>query len=117
MALRPLRRCRLPGCRNLTRNRSGYCDDHERGYRLEKEGRMKVPDPLYVSTRWRKLRALWLAEHPLCERCRIMGAIVPATTVHHKVEVKDGGGELDMANLESLCTSCHNQVHGRRGAG
>jgi 5-methylcytosine-specific restriction endonuclease McrA len=68
----------------------------------------------YTSLRWRKTRALKLANNPLCESCRSRGMYVAATMVHHS----KGLGEchehaLDMDTLVSLCTACHNREHKR----
>lgn len=53
-----------------------------------------------------------LRQDPLCERCKREGRYVPATHVHHKVEVRDDPGRaLDIENLESLCTPCHSRIH------
>lgn len=67
------------------------------------------------SHKWRKLRAYILHESPLCEHCAEQGLTVPATDVDHK----DGNpGNNSMANLQSLCHSCHSTKtasdHGKR---
>ena len=64
--------------------------------------------------KWRKCRAAFLAEHPLCERCDRAGLVVEAVHVHHR----DGQGPLgergyDFENLESLCERCHNSETAR----
>jgi 5-methylcytosine-specific restriction endonuclease McrA len=42
----------------------------------------------------------------------------PATDVHHKIPLVDGGSFLDQANLEPLCRRCHaietGKLHERR---
>ena len=43
-----------------------------------------------------------LAVQPRCQGC---GAV--ATEVDHITPLADGGAELDPANLQSLCQSCH----------
>ena len=35
--------------------------------------------------RWRRARAAFLAQHPLCAACRAQGRVVPATVVDHVV--------------------------------
>jgi 5-methylcytosine-specific restriction endonuclease McrA len=32
-----------------------------------------------------------------------------ASLVDHITEIKDGGAALDIANLQSVCQSCHNK--------
>ena len=63
----------------------------------------------YASTRWRRLRVSFLAEHPLCEDCRKAGRLTSAAHVHHVLERKDRPDlALDPSNLEALCPPCHN---------
>jgi len=63
----------------------------------------------YDTTRWRKLRNWHLANHPLCVMCAQQGRDEAATTVDHIIK-HEGNYDLfwDAANLQSLCTSCHN---------
>ena len=63
---------------------------------------------LYNSRQWRKLRALQLAEHPLCRMHAELGQVVAATVVDH---IKPHKGDMDLfldgGNLQSLCKQCH----------
>ncbi len=56
------------------------------------------------SARWRKLRAYILNESPMCEHCMDRGILTPATDVDH---VNGDPSDNSMANLQSLCHSCH----------
>lgn len=59
----------------------------------------------YSSPQWRRLRALKLAEDPLCARC---GSA--ANEVHHcKPVVTHPELALVKSNLESLCKPCHSR--------
>ena len=78
----------------------------------------KVADALYRSREWRALVARLKAERGAwCCRCgsgrRIVG--------DHVVEVKDGGAELDPANVQLLCHACHQRktadARAKRAAG
>ncbi len=64
------------------------------------------PDRKFLWSRvWReRIRPAWLAEHPLCEFCLLLGQTVPATEIDH-VKRPEGDWELqrDFANLRSLC--------------
>lgn len=68
----------------------------------------KVAERFYASPQWRGLVAAIKRERGnWCQRCgaggkgaRIIG--------DHVVERKDGGAELDPANVELLCLPCHN---------
>ena len=60
------------------------------------------------SARWQKLRRLKRANDPLCQPCKAEGLTVPAQQVHHIVAVKvDASLAYTLANLLSVCTSCH----------
>lgn len=52
---------------------------------------------------WRRLRAVVLAEKPVCEGC----GRESATDVDHKIRRGEPGGTDDMANLVALCHRCH----------
>ncbi|HYF88987.1 HNH endonuclease signature motif containing protein [Azospirillum sp.] len=82
----------------------------------------KVAERFYASPEWRALRSSLIRQRGRrCERCgktheddgapvRLIG--------DHKRERKDGGAELDPANVELMCLACHNaktaQVRARR---
>ena len=53
---------------------------------------------------WRKLRKYILEQSPLCEHCDQRGLVVEATDVDH---VNGDPSDNSMANLQSLCHSCH----------
>lgn len=97
MPSRPPRPCAHPGCREVVSS-GCRCAAH----RVTETRRQKRPDPFYISTRWRRLRALVLRASPLCALC---GAV--ATLVDHIVPIKAGGADLDPKNLRSMCASCH----------
>jgi 5-methylcytosine-specific restriction endonuclease McrA len=71
----------------------------------ERQTKRKEDISFYHNKRWVKLRALKIAEFPMCERC---GAAL-AQHVHH---IKPRKTHPDLAfeyeNLESLCIPCHN---------
>ncbi|MCU0871967.1 MAG: HNH endonuclease [Pirellulaceae bacterium] len=60
---------------------------------------------------WRRERAAWLAQFPLCAIHLQAGEIEPATVVDHKVPHE---GQQDPAfwnreNWQSLCKACHDK--------
>ena len=75
------------------------------------------------------IRADYLRQHPLCERCRregIAAGVLPdgyitsAVDVHHKIPVERGRTPQEMEwlaynlggnNLEALCIPCHIKTH------
>jgi 5-methylcytosine-specific restriction enzyme A len=69
----------------------------------------------FYSARDRKrTRAVKLAAAPLCEVCLAADRVTPASHVHHVAELADRP-ELayTLANLQSLCRSCHTRIHSR----
>ena len=81
----------------------------------------KVYDELIQCKRWRDVRAAYLTEHPLCERCKREGIVRAATEVHHLLEVELGRTRVEMearaystANLQALCRECHRAEHTER---
>lgn len=84
---------------------------------LTRKERQKV----YQSVQWQRLRAAYLAEHPLCEDCRQRGKVTAADDVHHVrsfMTATDPGERmrlaLDYGNLRALCKVCHQLEHNRR---
>lgn len=75
---------------------------------------MKRP---YDSERWRKARAWFLAQNPLCAYCARMGRDKGATAVDHIKPWKEGKTAAeryqlfwDSENWQPLCASCHSGV-------
>ena len=76
---------------------------------------------LLNSKRWKTIRANYLRQHPLCERCLREGPYYrSAVDVHHRVPVESAKNEQEMerlaynmdgGNLEALCIPCHIKTH------
>jgi 5-methylcytosine-specific restriction protein A len=66
--------------------------------------------------RWRKARAAFLAQHPLCAACRVQGRVVAATVVDHIVPHR-GDQKLfwDETNWAPACKPCHDAKTAREG--
>jgi len=91
------------GCPSLTE--STYCDAHSPAERPKKND-----PPLSYDNRWRKLRQMFIAKHPVCRACEIKGRTTPAQEVDHIIPWR-GNVTLLRAdwNLQSLCRSCHHK--------
>ena len=85
--------------------------DHrvEERRRYDKYQRSKDVNKKYGRA-WKKIRARYVAAHPLCEMCQAEGRLTPTEIVHHIKELSDGGTH-DFSNLMSVCKSCHNKIH------
>lgn len=128
MPQRPLKPCRKIGCSNLTRDISGYCEQHKKEA-IERERHRKQQEykryddqrkqekewHFYKSNEWKRIREMALArDHYLCQECLKEGKLTVASTVHHIIEIKeDWSKRLDLDNLITLCEYHHNKVHGR----
>lgn len=79
-------------------------------------GRKRSNSDFYNSTAWRKARASYLFNRPLCAICYQEGEFVGAKVVDHIVPINEGGAKLDPDNFQGLCNMHHNQKSGREGA-
>ncbi len=80
MAQAPLKIC--PGCRRAY-TREKRCEACAKIPRQRSVSSNRPGDPFYSCARWRKLRRMYLAAHPLCVDCERIGRTEPATEVHH----------------------------------
>ena len=111
MALKPLKPCRHPGCRSLTRD--GYCPKHKpkrAPRRTSAEYHSWYSLPVWTDD----LRPAQLLREPFCRECARHGRRVRATDVDHIVDHKGEWSKFcDRSNLESLCHSCHSRKTAR----
>lgn len=89
--------------------------------RYEHHGKDAEIKKLYNTVRWRKLRAAYLAEHPLCEDCLERDEVSQAVEIHHITPISTGITPEQMQilsysweNLISLCADCHHRRHGKK---
>ena len=69
----------------------------------------------YLSADWRNMRAYKLQLMPYCEECAKNGKIVPATEVHHIIDIVDAPDLiLSFDNLQCLCHACHSSITFKR---
>lgn len=109
--------CRSSHCGTLL-DRPGYCPAHinqiidrRDEYKRRKAivtDEYKERNRFYQRSAWKKLRSAQLRIEPLCRKCRETGALVEATVVDHITPIASGGAELELSNLQSLCTKHHN---------
>lgn len=106
MPMKPLRPCKYPGCRELTRD--GYCKKHKN---LKKaRGESERWHYLYLGSRWKRMRSEHLLNEPFCRECAKKGIRTKGNEVDHLVPHR-GNLELffDKKNLQTLCKSCHSR--------
>jgi len=108
MALLPLKPCAYSGCPATIRE-GRYCSRHKTIASREYDKQHRCNYKQNYGWHWRKIRQLYVANHPLCERCLEAGQYIPVDEVHHILPV-DKGGTHDDDNLISLCRSCHGKT-------
>jgi len=114
MPYKAKRPCKVPLCPNYAEEGSRYCKEHARMVSPRYDPRPNASQRGY-DWRWQRLRKLYLKHNPLCERCKRMGSVTSADTVHHKKQIKEYPElRLEWDNLESLCRDCHEVVEGRK---
>jgi 5-methylcytosine-specific restriction protein A len=120
MPERPLAPCKHCGCPELTRNKSGYCDDHQdeykpRDYQSENKRRGSASSKGY-GYRWQKYR-VWFLRQPANQICKLHlpGCTVVATEVDH-IEPPNGPGDPNFWNMENHQPACRhcNSIKGRK---
>lgn len=107
MAQKPLRPCRHPGCRELTRD--GWCPAHKPKQTARRES--AAWHGWYNLPVWTDdLRPGQLFAEPFCRECARRGLRTRATDVDH---IRDHKGDWALFtardNLQSLCHSCHSR--------
>ena len=107
MPYKPKRPCSYPSCVRLVDGR--YCDEHMLIVERQYNHYLRSPDTNKRYGRaWKKLRARFLLQHPLCEQCKREGRLTPAEEVHHILSLANGGTNGE-SNLMALCKSCHSR--------
>ena len=100
------RPCRHWSCPSLTRNKNGYCEQHQEKVkqvqRTTNRKSNKRASPFYGTKRWQLVRDRHISLNPLCCGCGRIGR-----EVDHINPISQGGGETDPTNLQTLCRSCH----------
>ena len=108
MPRKPKSPCQYPGCRKLCDG--VFCEEHLKVINRQYNRFQRDPaSNKRYGSEWRKIRAAYIRQHPLCEECLKQGRLVPVEEVHHIVPLADGGTN-DFSNLMSLCKSCHSAV-------
>ena len=110
MPARLKRACRKPGCPGKTTDRSGYCEKHQKtdGSWSQWQKRKGTDTQRGYGWMWRKLRKQILRRDSyLCQECQKKGVVKAGNVVDH-IKPKAQGGSDDPANLQTLCTQCHN---------
>jgi len=104
--------CRQHGCNRLI-DAPGYCDTHNTtgSSRFAELQRAPGSSRFYGGAAWKRVRAAYRRDNPLCEQCKRLGIISIGRVIDHIVERNDliarGDSPYDPAFLQNLCTSCN----------
>jgi len=109
----PIRLCATPRCPNHAVLGKAHCPIHAAEQRKANRSGF---DGFYSSKAWRLSRRRQLFAYPLCQYRMDDGTECEeiADSVHHIVELEDGGAPRDPANLMSVCRSHHSVIHAQR---
>lgn len=65
----------------------------------------------YNTKAWKELRIMKLNLNPICEECERKGMVTPAQVINHIRPVTTHPDlKLELSNLESLCSYCHQLI-------
>lgn len=105
---KPKRPCSHVGCRRIVQDT--YCDEHRKQRHQDYDRRRGSSAERGYGHRWRKYRAWFIREHPLCITCREQGVREPANVVDHITPVTGADDPLfwDTDNHQPMCDRCHN---------
>jgi len=108
MPYKPKHPCAYPGCPKLAPAGEMYCKEHKKKYNKVIDKRRGTATQRGYNYRWRKVRKIYLAQHPLCVMCLREGNLTPATVVDH-IRPHKGNYDLfwDKNNWQALCERCH----------
>ena len=107
----------MPTIQRLTKSKK------EKNQRDEKADQRLLRHKAYNSSTWKKARAYYIKEHPLCEDCLARGIINAGSleqplNVHH-IRSPFANNEINWAllgdtdNLMTLCPECHARRHNK----
>ena len=111
MPNKPLRPCNHTGCSQLVT--SGYCEAHSKQVQKRYDKQRGTAAERGYDSRWQRFREIYMRGHPLCAMCEDKGYIVKADLIHHKTPLDQGGEKYADDNLMSVCSSCHESIHGK----
>jgi len=85
--------------------------------RAENTAKQERSDNLYNGA-WKRIRAEWLRQHPLCVICKQRNRLTAATEVDH-VTPHRGDRNLfyEPSNFQSLCKPCHSRKTAKEDGG
>jgi len=119
MPTRAMKGCAYPGCTALIA-RGRFCPEHQAAGGMSTDMDRGSAAARGYDARWRKLRDMFLARHPLCadlfgyhQRDKVTEL---ATDVDHVLPKRAGGAD-SYDNLQALCHRCHSRKTALQSSG
>lgn len=113
--------CRAGSCSEEPVSGRSFCQAHQQQFHRDQNRRRGTAAQRGYGAQWQRLSKAFLStpENSLCARCSMEGRTRPATLVDHILPASlPGVDELDEANWQALCESCHRRkTHEDRLAG
>ena len=110
---KPKRPCSYTSCPHLTDGR--FCEEHQKQENKYYEKYQRSPQvKKRYGYQWRKIRAKFVKDNPLCVKCLEQDRLTPVEEVHHILPLSKGGTH-DVDNLMALCKSCHSKITAEEG--
>lgn len=103
MASRGKSICRHAGCGRLLEE-SGYCETHAKLHQRQSDEARGNANERGYTYRWRKARATYLKQHPLCVKCESEGFVRASSEVDHIVPPKMKAA-LDSGNAAAIAAA------------
>ena len=112
--LKPRRPCTMPSCPALAEPGHSRCTLHKRKEKQENDRSRGTSKERGYDSVWHRVRNLKADCSPLCQSCLSCGIERPLDVVHHIKSIEYYPElRLVMENLMSLCTPCHEKIHGK----
>lgn len=117
MAVLPGTACHWPGCPEIVKDPSGYCEAHRKQAQRARDAHRPSSRQRGYNGQWEKFRAWYCnqAGTQYCWRClELKGEIIKSEVIHHIIPIeKRPDLRLVEDNCMPLCRQCHEEIHGR----
>jgi 5-methylcytosine-specific restriction endonuclease McrA len=119
MADRLYQRCNERSCPNRTKNRGGYCLDHQKDNQRTRQ-QSDRGHKWYSTAHWQRVRNAFISKYPLrAVVCQAIDEFTgkmcgrPAKIIDHVIPFRGSWelfvGGVDFENLQGMCQACHNK--------
>lgn len=79
----------------------------KRNFKRRQERKKGSNQAFYKAAQWRKARAAYLSQYPICQVADYFDDIEPGKIVDHIIPISQGGAKYDPRNLQTLSKKIH----------